>query len=277
MSTQETPALLLDDHPALAPLALAIEQGWGTLPISVRVVANLNAHTVQEYPAALACLPLAEYADLQTTHTIVPDLAAGDQHDAGTLLVADRRLDEVDQVIVDLGATSRTSELLTRATLLKFYGITAVAWTRDEPLPEETQQVIAIRDGGEALYLRDTAANRILSDLGRAWFILSGLPPVSHLLLAPNNALTAPWLTETRAAIPDLLAVVASRRRELRRTLAERYGVSRELLHQYYSGQFLTLTGDAQKSILALFPEGAWEMNLPTVSRLNLAPWAKRA
>jgi predicted solute-binding protein len=279
-TSDKQPLLLFDDSPTIAPLALALELGWATLPIPVRTVAGLRASTVREHPGALAFLPLAEYADLQDDYAIVPDLAAGGQHDAATILVADRRLDEVDDPIVDLGASSRTTELLTRATLLKFYGITAAAWTRDgDDLPEgpEGRQTIEIRDGGEALHLLDTPGDRVISDLGRAWFILTGFPPVTHLLVAPTDSLDASWLKETLTALPAALAEAHERRRELRRTLAERYGVSRDLLNTFYNDQFLSLTGDAQKSILALFPAGAWGMDLPNVSRLNLAPWARRA
>lgn len=277
--TAEQRLLLLDDSPTIAPLALAIELGRATLPIAVRTIAGLSAQTIRDYPGALAFTPLAEYAELQDDYAILPELAAGGQHDAATILVGDRRLDEVDNPLVDLGASSRTTELLTRATLLKFYGITAATWLHDGdefPAPSDTQQTIEIRDGGEALHLLDTPGDRVISDLGRAWFILTGLPPVSHLLLAPNNSLETLWLKEVLAALPAALEVVHERRRELRRTLAERYGVSRDLLNTYYSDQFLALTGDAQKSILAIFPAGAWGMDLPTVSRLNLAPWARR-
>lgn len=276
MNETPAPTLLLDDNPALAPLALALEAGWATVPVTVQVVPNLTARVVQGTPGALACVPVAEYAELQTTHCIVPELAAGGFHNVATLLVADRRLDEIEQPIVDLGQSSRTSELYARATLLKFYGITAAAWTRDSPPVTTDQQLVEVRDGGEALYLLDTAQTRVLSDLGRAWFILTGLPPVSHLLLAPTADLAAPALVAAIAALPAALAVTHERRRELRRTLAERYGVSRETLHTFYNDQFVTLTGDAQKSLLALFPAGAWDMNLPTVSQLKLAPWAQR-
>lgn len=271
--------LLLDDSPTIAPLALALELGWATLPITVKTIAGLGARTIRDHPGALTFTPLAEYAELQDEYAILPELAAGGQHDAATLLVADRRLDEVDDPLVDLGASSRTTELLTRATLLKFYGIAAAAWLHDGdefPAPSDGQQTIEIRDGGEALHLLDTPGERVISDLGRAWFILTGLPPVSHLLLAPIVSLDAAWLKEVLTALPAALAVVHERRRELRRTLAERYGVSRELLNSFYSDQFLTLTGDAQKSILAIFPAGAWGLDLPTVARLNLAPWARR-
>lgn len=271
--------LLLDDSPVIAPLALALELGWATLPVPVRTIAGLTAQTMQAHPGAVGFTPLAEYADLQHAYTILPDLAAGGHHDAATILIADRRLDEVDNPIVDLGASSRTTELLVRATLLKFYGITAAAWLRDDeelPAIDEGPQQIAIRDGGEALHLLDAPGDRVISDLGRAWFILTGFPPVSHLLLAPTARLDDKALEALLAALPAALAVVNERRRELRRTLAERYGVSRDLLNSFYADQFLTLTGDAQKSILAIFPAGAWGMDLPNVSQLNLAPWSRR-
>ncbi len=271
--------LLLDDSPVIAPLALALELGWAILPVPVRTISGLTAQTMREYPGAVGFTPLAEYADLQRDYTILPDLAAGGNHDAATILIADRRLDEIDDPIVDLGASSRTTELLVRAILLKFYGITAAAWLHDgqePPVGDEGQQTIEIRDGGEALHLLNVPGDRIISDLGRAWFILTGFPPVSHLLLAPTSRLADSALEALLAALPLALAVVNERRRELRRTLAERYGVSRELLNSFYADQFLTLTGDAQKSILAIFPAGAWGMDLPTVSQLNLAPWARR-
>ncbi len=271
--------LLLDDSPVIAPLALALELGWATLPVPVRTIAGLTASTMRVHPGAVGFTPLAEYAELQRDYTILPDLAAGGHHDAATILIADRRLDEVDDPIVDLGASSRTTELLVRATLLKFYGIAAAAWLRDGEEPQasdEAQQSIEIRDGGEALHLLDAPGDRVISDLGRAWFILTGFPPVSHLLLTPTSRLEDSALEALLAALPVALAVVNERRRELRRTLAERYGVSRELLNSFYADQFLNLTGDAQKSILAIFPAGAWGMDLPTVSQLNLAPWAQR-
>lgn len=275
--------LLLDDAPVAAPLALALELGWATLPVPVRTVRNLTAATAREHPAALVFAPLAEYADLQEDYTILPELAGGGHHGAATVLVADRRLDEVDDPIVDLADISRTAECLARATLLKFYGITAAAWVRDgqeaPPPPAEgaPPPTVEIREGGEALHLLDEPGDRVVSDLGRAWFILTGLPPVSHLLLGPTAALESAALRDLLAALPAALAVVHERRRELRRTLAERYGISRDMISAFSNGQFLTLTGDAQKSILALFPAGAWGMDLPNVSRLNLAPWAKRA
>lgn len=272
--------LLLDATPAIAPLALALERAWATLPATVRTLTRVNAAVARAHPDALAFVPVAEYAALQDDYAIIPELAAGGHHDAGVILIGDRRLDGIDDPIVDLADVSRGTELLARATLLKFYGLAAAAWLREDapqPASETARPTVEVREGGEALHLLDDPGDHVVSDLGRAWFILTGLPPVTHLLLAPQTLLETPTLTALVAALPIALAATHNRRRELRRDLAARYGLSRDFLNTFYNDQFLTLTGDAQKSLLALFPAGAWGMELPTVSRLKLAPWAKRA
>jgi predicted solute-binding protein len=283
MSDTPTLQLLFDDTPTIAPLALALELGWATLPATAQTLRRVDADVARSQPEALVLASIADYAVLQDDYVIIPELACGGHHNAGIVLIGDRRLDEIDDPLVDLADVSRGAELLTRATLLKFYGMTASAWLRDGDTPPpftgegiDQRQTIEIREGGEALHLLDAPGDAEVSDLGRSWFILTGLPPVTHLLLAPKGLLGTPALTALVAALPVALAAAHERRRELRRDLAERYGISRELLSDLDNDKFLTLTGDAQKSLLALFPAGAWGMDLPTVTHLNLAPWAKR-
>ncbi len=283
MSTVTALHLLLDDTPTIAPLALALELGLATLPATVQTLPRVDANVARAQPDALVLVPVAEYAVLQDDYVIIPELACGGHHNAGIVLIGDRRLDEIDDPLVDLADVSRGTELLTRATLLKFYGMAASAWLRDGDTPPpftgggvDQRHTIEIREGGEALHMLDAPGEAEVSDLGRSWFILTGLPPVTHLLLAPKRLLDTPALTALVGALPMALAATHERRREIRRDLADRYGVSRELLSDFYADQFLTLTGDAQKSLLALFPAGAWGMDLPTVAQLHLAPWAKR-
>ena len=292
--------LLLDDAPGPAPLALAIERGWATLPLPVRAVAGLNAATLRAHPEASALLPVAEYAELQESHLIFPALAAGGQHGAAAVLVTERPLEEVEDPLVDLDGISRTAEMFARATLAKFYGITGAAWLRDgiegsaggqdKPdaavavgvgageSPAAARPTLLVRDGGEALHLLDAPGSAVVADLRRAWFILTGLPAVSHLFVVPRGLLEREAerarVQALLDALPATLDTVHERRRELRRTLSDRYDVSRELLNAFYNDQFLTLTGDAQKGVLALFGSGAWGMGLPTVARLGLAPGA---
>lgn len=277
--------LLLDDAPGPAPLALAVEQGHAALPAPLYTAPNITARLARERTGALILLPAAEYALLQESHVILPALAAGGRHGAATVLVADRRIDEIEAPAVDLADISTTSECLARATLAKFYGITGAAWQREcderreaaETAVDATERpMVEIREGGEALHLLDEPGDAVVADLGRAWFILTGLPYTSHLLVAPRALLERDpdGVTALTAAIAAALAVAHERRRELRRDLSDRYGVSRDTLNAFYNDQFTTLTGDAQKGTLALFARGAFGLGLPTVSHLNLAPGA---
>ena len=293
--------LLLDDAPGPAPLALAIALGWASLPAPLRAVPALTADTVREHPAALALVPVADYASLQESHVVLPALAAGGNHSAAAVLRADRRLDEIDEPLIDLDGVSRTTECLVRATLTKFYGITPGVWWREgeeppaappptQPVGEEADDAgsggavatgrltLEAREGGEALHLLDEPGDAVVEDLGRAWFILTGLPYASHLLVAPRALLEteAARVQELLAAIPGALRVAHERRRELRRELSQRYGVSRELLNDFYNDQLTTLTGDLQKAAVALFQLGAWDMDLPKVVKLQLAPGSPR-
>ena len=72
-------------------------------------------------------------------------------------------------------------------------------------------------------------------------------------------------------------ATLRERREELRRELSTRYGVSLDLINRTYDDQLPALTGDAQKSIRALFTAISRSMGLPPVAALKLPPGAARA
>ena len=73
---------------------------------------------------------------------------------------------------------------MARATLKPFYGIEVTGWVRDAEAPEAARAEAVIVEGTEAL--REPEAG-FSEDLCRAWFILSGQPLVSHVLLAPRD------------------------------------------------------------------------------------------
>ena len=202
------------------------------------------------------------------------DLPAAEQ-----VLVADRALEVIDACAVDLADSSRTAEALARGTLRKFYGLNPIAWLRDERPEDPNLPVVEIREGGEALHLLDEPGDRIVVELGRAWFILTGLPPVTHLLLAPDTLLRAD--PDALRALGDALAVantvLRDLRDDLRRELSTRHGVSLALLNRYYDDQLASLTGDGQKSVRALLAATTRSMGLPPVGALKLPPGVARA
>jgi predicted solute-binding protein len=273
------PPLLLDDTPSIAPLAVAHELGWVTLPTPIETVPGLSVQTARSRPDALIYAPVTEYPELQQSHTILPALAGGGNYNSAIVLVTNHPLEEIDACVVDLADTSRTAEALARGTLRKFYGMNPVAWLREGRPDNPDLPVVEVREGGEALHLLDEPGDRVVVDLGRAWFILTGLPPVTHLLLAPDGFLRSDpaELNGMEEASVTAFATLHERREELRRELSTRYGVSLNLINRFYDDQLPSLTGDAQKSVRALLTATSRSMGLPPVAALKLPPGAVRA
>lgn len=286
-----TPELLLDDAPGPAFLALILARGRTRLPLVVRTVASLDARFAAAHPAAIVLVPVAEYALLQETHLVAPAPAIAGTHRSAVALVADRPLDQVEAPRLEFDTVSRTAECLARATILRFYGIRPAMIVRNgvisaaPPPPESAQppepdsdptvvpgeHQLRVLEGAAALQALDGEANPAVADLGRAWFILTGLPPVSHLLLVPKSLLVAnPNLcADVTASLSRLVEVTPERKRTLRNALAERYGISRETANAYYSDLQWTFNRSIQQSAVQLFSRGAWGLNLPLVRKLR--------
>src|SRR5262249_59175360 len=92
-------------------------------------------------------IPTAEVALLQESHQVVPDVAVLAAGDGAIAMRVPVRPDEIASTAVRLYDASGTAEILARATLQPFYGITPTAWTSDD----STGAQVAIVEGADAL------------------------------------------------------------------------------------------------------------------------------
>lgn len=287
-----TPQLLLDDAPGPALLELALTRTRTRLPVEVRTVPALRAETVQDHPSAMLLIASAEYAILQATHVVSAEFAISGTHRSAVVLVSDRPFDRVEAPRVEFEGGSRAAELLARATLWRYFGIQPALFVRDgvatvpSPPPEQVTatepdeepgaapgtQVLRVLDGTAGLKaLGDLPPDRA-ADLGRAWYIMTGLPPVSHLLLVPR-ALVEQLPGAYAATIESFTSGLASaheRRRELSRAFAERCVIPHEVARDFGADIRWKFDAEIHKSVVQLFNRGAWGMNLPLVRKLEL-------
>jgi hypothetical protein len=157
----------------LEPLANAA--GW-----EVRTQDSLTAGTVRREPG-IALLDTLEALALLPAAFVATDLAVFSQHTSAVALLTPERPDRIDRATVVLGQCRPTSEAIARATVEPFFGIRVVAWQR-EPASQADTVLQLVEDEGALARLDDRH-----HDLGRAWFILTGLPFVSHLLVCPPD------------------------------------------------------------------------------------------
>jgi len=150
------------------------------------------------------------------THHVVPTAGVATTGRIGIALGTPVRADMIEEPVVWLRDVSTTARLLVRATYERYYGTAVHAWSENG----EGAQVVMI-EGIEALQPPETGFR---DDLGRAWFILNGVPVVSHLLLVPAGVDSvevdgaARWVRESGGLDKE-------RRRKARERLAARAGI----------------------------------------------------
>jgi predicted solute-binding protein len=250
--------IVVHDTLATAPFVLPLVLGWVETPASIEPRHHVHGADLNLEDVAL--IPSAEVAILQETHQVVSDVAVVASGEGDIAMRVPVRPDDVASTPVRLYDVSGTAELLARATLQPFYGINPTDWSADD----STEAQVVIVEGAEAL--REPEAG-FAEDLTRAWFILTGQPVVSHLLVVPKTLDRA-----TVAPIIEVFGVLREtaheRRREFRKNLAEREGLDRDRLARLFAAQRLWLEPEDRRALLMLLQHGTRGSNYPYVWNL---------
>jgi menaquinone biosynthesis protein len=242
--------LLIDDALVAAPFVAPLAAGWVEPAADVAPEARRRLRAADLTPDDAALLPLAEVT-LLPGRPIVPDVAIVCDTIGAIELRTPVRPDEIERTPARLIDVDGSGELLARATLTPFYGIEIAGWVRDdEPGAAEAQATVV--EGVEALRPPEGG---YAEDLCRAWFILVGLPFVSHVLVVPEGA-EREAMQPALATLAALQAAGEARRREWRAALAEREEIPRDRLTTLFQALRWSLGPEEKKGINALFSRG---------------------
>lgn len=205
--------LIVPDSVLTTYLAAAAERP----PASAAVIPSVGQPDPATDADAAVLVATGDLGGWVGTHHVVPTAGVATVGRVGIALGTPVRADMIDEPIVWLRDVSTTARLLVRAIFERYYGTPVREWTTTG---EGAQAVVV--EGVEALRPPDTGFR---DDLGRAWFILNGVPVVTHLLLVPAGAdpgevdAATRWLQETGGLDKE-------RRRRARERLAARSGIS---------------------------------------------------
>ena len=255
--------LLLHDTLATLPLVAPLRAGWvDTGGLDVVFDPDLVAGRVGAEDVAL--MPAGELTGLAGRVQVVPDIAVIADGAGPISLRVPVRPDEIDVTPVRLLDVGATAEILARAVLRPYFGIEASRWTRDaEP---EAQAIVVEGDAALA-----EPEGGFAEDLCQAWFIMTGQATVLHVLVAP--------LGMGRDALEPVLRVLTAaqkvdkgQRREMRRPVAERIGVSTERINALYERLFLSLEADDLHSLQEMLRRGVPGSPYPAPGPLTFMP-----
>ncbi len=244
--------LLIDDTFATGTYTVPILSGWASPPrgITVELVPQLSADRIA--PEDIAFTPSSDLLRLHQSHDVVPSVSVIADGVGAIAMRTPVRPDEIESTPVRLLDAGGGAELLARATLQPFYGVKAINWLRDDNTPDAAQAQVVIVEGAEALREPEGGFSE---DLSRAWFILTALPVVTHVLLVPRE-----MPSTHRDVITYLEAVRAegvARRRDWRPRLADAQGIGRDRASVFWAAQRLTLDEADRGALLDLLDKGS--------------------
>ena len=178
-------------------------------------------------------------------HAIHPDVGIV-VRDRGTIALQSAvRADELNAPRIWLRSRSRTTELVARSTAGPFFGFRPRAWVADDSVESDA----VVTDEAAALLPLEMGFRE---DLTRAWFIITGLPLVTHVLAIPQGAdatqvaAVAGWFSGAGLLDDDSKQTVATR-------LADETSVPIDTLTELLSSLRLTMDVDERRSIAELF------------------------
>jgi predicted solute-binding protein len=201
--------------------------------------------------ADLALIDSIAALTLLRTHVIVRDLAVISRRASMLTLETHTRPDDVDEVTVAIPGVSPAGRAVASAVLQPFYGIRVTEWVEDDRPVDPSHA--RVTEGARALIPVDDE-EQYQEDLGRAWFLMSDRPFVSHVAVAPRALLaTGPeTLAGALARLNAARSLATERGRELRRDLSKGLGIDRETLTDTLADQAFFLDDPAVDGLAEL-------------------------
>lgn len=244
--------ILIDDTLATAQVSVPFSEGWVESDVEVVVRPNLRASDTGR--ADVALLPAPEATLLTESHVIAPEVAIVFDGTGPIAMRTPIRPDGIEETIVRLLDTGPTAEVVMRALLRPYFGITATRFASSDDDPRASEAQVVVVDGAMGL---EHPESGFQDDLARAWFILTGQGLVSHVTVVGVEALArgaGPEIDALRSAA----ALGVERRRDVRGIVARRWDVDRDALAEMTNRIRLAVTPEDRQSVQSLIARGTW-------------------
>lgn len=244
--------LYIDESLVTAPIWAPIREGWIETEVEVEIRPGLKAADVG--PADVALIPGPETPRLGATHFIDPSVAIVTEAISPIGMRTPIRPDGVEETPIRLLEAGVTAEVLMRALLRPYFGITASSFVRDpEDAAGADAQVIVV-DGVLGL---SEPEDGFQEDLAKAWFVLTGASVV-HAVTVVGVEAEVRGAGEELDLLREAIAVGKERRRDVRRILSEGEELDRDRLVELTNTMRFELSDEDRQSLRNMMARGTW-------------------
>lgn len=236
-----------------APIWIPIREGWVETDVDVDIREGLTTDDISTGDVALIPGPIAP--GLGSTHFIDPSVAIVVAQVSPIAMRTSVRPDGVEETPIRLLGTGATAEVLLRALLRPYFGITASTFVTSDDDPAAADAQVVVVDG--ILGLMEPEAG-FQEDLAKAWFVMTGAAIV-HAVTVVGVEAEARGAGAELELLKEAARIGVERRRDVRGIIAGDEEIDREKLAAITNGIRFEMTADDRQSLRNLLSRGTWD------------------
>lgn len=256
------------------PVFYPLEAGWVQSPAELVAGTPAECNRLLEQGGIdVGVVSSIQYARHQESLVLLPDLSISCEGSVGSVLLFSKdRIDQLDGRQIALTSSSATSVALVKVLCRWYYQIQAEFMVMEPDLEKMLSAAPAcLLIGDDALRARKRADGLVVEDMGKAWWIFTGLPMVFAVWAARKDSVARQpeafaelvlSLYRARQVGKDNIDTVIDEARA-------RVGLSEEELRTYYMQQKYELNPTYQRGLLAFYSYCARLRLAPRVSALE--------
>lgn len=247
-------SLFIEKSLITAPVWMPLAEGW-LAPGDVDVVIEHGLTAERITAADVALLPAPITTGLGRTHLLEPAFGIVTSAIGPTQMRTPVRPDSIEETPIRLLNVGPTGEVLLRALLRSYFGITASRFVTDDVDPDAASAQVVIVDDAIGVSIPDFGH---YEDLAKDWFVMTGAAVV-HAVTAIGVEAEARGAGDQLALLVSAAAVGTERRRDVRGLIAAATdGINRDLLARLTNGIRYEITRDDRQSLQNLLSRGTW-------------------
>lgn len=244
--------LLIEKSLIAAPIWVPLQEGWVETGVDVDIREGLTPDDIG--PGDVAVVPGPITPALARTHFIDPSVGIVVEAVSPISMRTPVRPDGVEETPIRMLETGPTAEVLMRALLRPYFGITASSFVMDADDPAAAGAQVVVLDGVMGLMEPEAGYQE---DLAKAWFVLTGAAVVHAVTVVGVEAEARGADTEL-GLLREAIRVGVERRRDVRRLMAGDEDVDRDRLVAMTNTMRFDLTPDDRQSLRNLMARGTW-------------------
>ena len=244
-------SILIDRRLGTAPFWMPVERGWVEVEEEMRVVESPSVSDLRAHDGPMLVDALLASTRLDTSRIVTNHAVAADTISLLTMVTTERP-DEIERAAVAAPGVSLSGRAVAEIVIPEFYGIEISGWL-DEPAGAGAATILITEDEKALLPTENTGDYH--EDLGRAWFLLTDTPFVSHVLLVPEQSVSddIESVREAVGLLGRIRQAADDQRRLLRRNISRDHDIDRELVVDVFDGLKFDLSDRARAGLTLLY------------------------